>query len=300
MIIPAPAAGQVRFQQVESFAEREPARQRVLRQGGALAILDPRGEVAAQVPLLPWDALLVTDGAAVTEGAPLVERDPWCDRVLAELPPGAVGAVRWGAGLLCEEIVDELTGISRLLVRGGGEGPPALLVDGPDGAQRIYLDLGDAVCREDGAQVGRGDLLVIRRSRALRSSVEPGGGLPRLLMLLEPPRLRRRALLARQDGVVRVRREADGWIVRLVGADGEQVIRADPMSLAVRDGDRVAAGDALTEGSRCHHELRRIVGPASYGEHLAAELEQVFALTPAPLDTRVVDLLVREQVERLR
>ena len=53
------------------------------------------------------------------------------------------------------------------------------------------------------------------------------------------------------------------------------------------------------EGERDHRELLRVLGPARYGDHVARELELVFAAVGCPLDTRDIDLLVRAQVAAL-
>lgn len=135
----------------------------------------------------------------------------------------------------------------------------------------------------------------MRITGMIRSSAV-GGGRSRLRWLLDPPRLRRRAQIARFDGVVRAQ---EGGLPQVIGAEAVQPIHGPAYSLLVLDGACVAAGDALTEGSRCHRELLRVVGRDRYEEHLAVELELVFSPTGADPDTRLWDLVAHEQGGRL-
>lgn len=289
--------GRVLFESVELYQDGD--RPRVLVAGGTLRLLAGDDDAAPlqRVALQPYDAPLVRAGERVRVGAPLVERDPFCDRVLAELPAGERGALRYGEDLRWEERLDHGTGLTLRVVL---PSPAVLLLQRAGESQRVYAQAGDLLPVMSGASVARGDVLLVRPRLSRRSGEEIGGGQRRLAALLEPRRPCQPALLAPLDGVVDLRFERGGARLQVRGPAGVQELRLGWQHEAtVSSGDQVVAGAALTQGERDHRELLRVLGPARYGDHVARELELVFAAVGCPLDTRDIDLLVRAQVAAL-
>ncbi len=301
----------VRFSGVDSFRRDGAGPEVVLREGGAIELLGPQGEVLRRVDLYPGDTLAVSDGQAVDAGTELVLKDPWNEAVFAELPARredgsdgeVVGTFYWHWPPACEQSVDPVTGQTVNYLR--SDAPAAEFIVESDGRvhQHGWARPGDRVYREKGDPVRRGDLLV-SRPRPRRPAPQPGGDLGRLHDLLAPPagapHPRPRARLAEHPGVVRLRADRRSWVIAVRGAAGQvQVLRTSSGDdLAVSTGDTVDTGDALTSGSRSHRDLLRLWGAARFAAHAGEELERLFALSPAPIDTRALDLVVRPPADR--
>jgi len=161
---------------------------------------------------------------------------------------------------------------------------------------------GDLVLVPDGARVPAVTRLVgypwfdawSRREEEARS------GLPGLLDLLDAPRASPRALLAEIAGVVRVVEARPhpryGALLRvdpaLGGRPGYCRIPRDRDAM-VNDGEHVVAGQALTDGSRDHRDLRRVLGPRLFADHLLGELVALFVDSGGPLVEPHLEIVVR-------
>ena len=103
-------------------------------------------------------------------------------------------------------------------------------------------------------------------------------GLPRVEELFEARKPKGRAVMTELDGTVRIEDARGMRKVVVVGDDGEEHEYNVPQGarLAVRDGDRVRAGDRLTEGSLDPHELLRVCGTSAVQQYIVREVQDVY------------------------
>jgi len=137
------------------------------------------------------------------------------------------------------------------------------------------------------------------------------GGLPRVAELFEARRPKDPATISEVDGVVKfgeIKRGKREIFVYPTGAQG-QILEAEPAQLyevpagkhlRVHEGDRVRAGDRLTEGPVNPHDILRIKGPRAVQEYLLNEVQEVYRLQGVRIADKHIGVIVRQMLQKVR
>ena len=141
---------------------------------------------------------------------------------------------------------------------------PRIVVVSDSGEEvgQYILPLGARLVSQDGQKVMAGDTLAkISRERSKTRDIT--GGLPRVAELFEARRPKDPAVVSEIDGTVSFGGLVRGSrIVHVTSDDGEDRKYTIPYGkhLRVQEGDRVLAGERLSEGSVIPHDILRIQG----------------------------------------
>jgi DNA-directed RNA polymerase subunit beta' len=137
-------------------------------------------------------------------------------------------------------------------------------------------------------------------------------GLPRVVELFEAQKPRRAALLAEVSGEVRIGGPEEKLrgrpVVHIQPLDAEERpagsahTRALPTGLAlrVRSGDRVKAGDRLTDGTPAPPDILRTAGPDAVREYLLNEIQSVYRRQGIDVDDKHVELILAQMLRRVK
>jgi len=121
-------------------------------------------------------------------------------------------------------------------------------------------------------------LVLAKVSREAYKTRDITGGLPRVAELFEARRPKDPATISEVDGVVRFgeikRGKREIWVHAEEGEPQLYEVAAGK-HLRVHEGDRVRAGDRLTEGPVNPHDILRIKGPRAVQEYLLNEVQEV-------------------------
>jgi DNA-directed RNA polymerase subunit beta' len=137
------------------------------------------------------------------------------------------------------------------------------------------------------------------------------GGLPRVAELFEARRPKDPATMAEVDGIVKfgeIKRGKREIFVHPTGPDGrttedqEAFLYEVPAGkhLRVHEGDRVRAGDRLTEGPVNPHEILLIKGPRAVQEYLLNEVQEVYRLQGVRISDKHIGVIVRQMLQKVR
>jgi len=137
------------------------------------------------------------------------------------------------------------------------------------------------------------------------------GGLPRVAELFEARRPKDPATISEIDGSVkfgeikRGKREIYVYPVLDPKAKGDpeppQLYEvASGKHLRVHEGDRVRAGDRLTEGPVNPHDILRIKGPRAVQEYLLNEVQEVYRLQGVRISDKHIGVIVRQMLQKVR
>jgi len=137
------------------------------------------------------------------------------------------------------------------------------------------------------------------------------GGLPRVAELFEARRPKDPATISEIDGVVRfgeIKRGKREVFVHPLTLDGQIEEAATPQTyevpagkhLRVHEGDRVRAGDRLTEGPVNPHDILRIKGPRAVQEYLLNEVQEVYRLQGVKINDKHIGVIVRQMLQKVR
>jgi DNA-directed RNA polymerase subunit beta' len=278
----------------------------VINRSGLLTIEDSDGVVLQRMPNIPYGArMLVKNGASVKRGERLVEWDPHYTPIITE-HAGFVRFVDIIAGVTMTEEFDALSEqTQRVISEHKEERHPSLVVVDAKGNElaRYALSSGTHLSREidDGRKVAAGDVLA-RIPRARMKSKDITGGLPRVDELFEARKPKDAAVIAEIDGVIHIKGSARGARKFTITADnGEERQYSIPISrhLIVRDGERVQAGDVITDGTQSPHDILAIKGEKAVMEFLVAEIQEVYRVQKVTINDKHIECMVRQMLKKV-
>jgi DNA-directed RNA polymerase subunit beta' len=292
----------------------------VTKHDGELVLRDEDGRVRSrfQVPL--GADLAVVDGQKVKRDDLLFTWDPYTTPIITDV----TGTIRFRDIVEDETIreeLDELTGLRQRVITEDREKrlhPHIEIVQEKGGKDRRVRDYvvpeGAQLMVDDEQAVSAGQTLA-RISREAYKTRDITGGLPRVAELFEARRPKDPSTISEIDGVVRFgeikrgKREVFVQPVR-VQKDGswatddaaEPVLYEVPAGkhLRAHEGDRVQAGDRLTEGPVNPHDILRINGPRAVQEYLLNEVQEVYRLQGVKINDKHIGVIVKQMLQKLR
>jgi len=108
-------------------------------------------------------------------------------------------------------------------------------------------------------------------------------------------------VIAEIDGKAHLSESKGTRIITLAGRDDE---REYPVAYGVRlriaDGDKVSAGDQLTEGSVNPHDILRIKGLAAVQGYLVQEIQSVYRSQGVDINDKHIEIIVRQMLRRVK
>ena len=133
------------------------------------------------------------------------------------------------------------------------------------------------------------------------------GGLPRVAELFEARRPKDPATISEIDGVVKFgeikRGKREIFVYPMAGRrETEPQLYEVPAGkhLRVHEGDRVRAGDRLTEGPVNPHDILLIKGPRAVQEYLLNEVQEVYRLQGVRISDKHIGVIVRQMLQKVR
>ncbi|MZP30246.1 DNA-directed RNA polymerase subunit beta' [Heliobacterium undosum] len=127
-------------------------------------------------------------------------------------------------------------------------------------------------------------------------------GLPRVEELFEARKPKGLAIIAEQDGIVRIVENKGRKDIEIVTDDGEQHHYAIPYNsrLKIEDGQRVQAGVELTEGSVNPHDMLRVKGIQGVQTYLLREVQRVYRLQGVDINDKHIEVMVRQMMRKVK
>ena len=274
-----------------------------MNRSGSIAIVDDRGREKERYAIVYGAKLRVEDGAQVKLGDVLGEWDPYTFSILTEIA-GTVQFKDLQEGVTLNEEVDEVTGLSRLVVADSPDEKrqPLLLIKSHSeqkGSNKRYLMPSRAhLMVADGDEVFPGDVLA-KIPRETTRTKDITGGLPRVVELFEARKPRDPAIISKIDGVVRFGEVSKGQRKVYVTADnGQEDEYTVPRGvyINVQEGERVRAGDALIDGPRNPHDILEVLGERALQTYLVNEIQEVYRLQGVAISDKHIEVIVRQML----
>jgi DNA-directed RNA polymerase subunit beta' len=128
-------------------------------------------------------------------------------------------------------------------------------------------------------------------------------GLPRVEELFEARRPKGQAVVTEITGNVEIREVKGRREIEVTAVDsGEATVYAVPFGarIKVRDGQRVEAGDALTEGSVNPHDLLKIKGTRGVQVYLLQEVQRVYGLQGVDINDKHIEVMIRQMLRKVK
>jgi DNA-directed RNA polymerase subunit beta' len=274
-------------------------------------------EARLQVPLGAY--LMVEDGQAVKKEDTVFTWDPYSNPIIADVE-GTLRFVDLVEDESLAEELDELTGLRQRVVIEDREKklhPHIEIWQNKGGKEKrvrdFILPVGAVITIEDDTEIKAGTILA-KISREAYKTRDITGGLPRVAELFEARRPKDPATISEVDGFVRFgeikrgKREVfvrpaviDKGVWQVDESQAEQVYEVPSgKHLRVHEGDRVRAGDRISEGPVNPHDILRIKGPRAVQEYLLNEVQEVYRLQGVKINDKHIGVIVKQMLQKVR
>ena len=130
-------------------------------------------------------------------------------------------------------------------------------------------------------------------------------GLPRVEELFEARKPKRNAIIAENEGVVRVVPNEGKKGTNTIFITGEDGIELDYLipygsRIIVKDGDVVSLGARLTEGSINPHDIMRVMGTQATQRYLVYEVQKVYKSQGVEINDKHIEVIVRQMLHKVK
>jgi DNA-directed RNA polymerase subunit beta' len=293
--------GSVRFQGL-TVVEAKDGNLVVMNRNGSLVVQDAKGRDRERYPIVYGARLKVKEGQQVTQSQTLVEWDPYTFSILTE----EAGQVRFKdilEGITVHEEVDEVTGLSRLIIVDSPDEKkqPAIEIRGKGPNPRKYhMPVHAHLMVQDGEMVSAGDVLA-KIPRETTKTKDITGGLPRVVELFEARKPRETAVISEIDGVVKHGGIVKGQRKIIIvpdepGAEPREYALPRGVHVNVQEGERVRAGEPLMDGPSNPHDILNVLGEKALQSYLVNEIQEVYRLQGVNINDKHIEVIARQMM----
>jgi DNA-directed RNA polymerase subunit beta' len=274
-----------------------------MNRSGLIAVVDEKGREKERHHVVYGARVRVEDGQPVTLGQTMVEWDPYTFSILTE-SAGTIQFKDLQPGLTIEEQVDEVTGLSQLVVTlppGDEKHQPTILVRDSQGrVRKKYLMPSRAhLMVADGDEVQPGDVLA-KIPRETTKTKDITGGLPRVVELFETRKPRDPAVISEIDGVVKYGEIAKGQRKIYVESEDARTIKEYSIPrgvhINVQEGEHVRAGEPLIDGPLNPHDILAVLGEKYTQAYLVNSIQEVYRLQGVNINDKHIETIVRQMM----
>ncbi len=284
---------------------------------GEITVLDKNGRERERYKV-PYGAVInVADSAKVEVAQVISTWDPHTHPIVTEVA-GRVKFVDMIDGITMNRQMDEVTGLSSIVITDPKKRssankelrPLVKLVDakgkdvmlaGTNMPAHYFLPPDSIISLEDGAQVGIGDV-VARIPQESSKTRDITGGLPRVADLFEARKPKDPSILAEMTGVISFGRETKGKRRLIISnPDGEQYEELIPKfrRINVFEGEQVARGEILVDGSPNPHDILRLLGVGRLANYIVNEVQDVYRLQGVKINDKHIEVIVRQMLKKV-
>jgi DNA-directed RNA polymerase subunit beta' len=295
---------QYRELNVVEFESEQGKKLVALKRNGEVAILDDKGRELDKYKV-PYGATVnCGENAMVKKGEVLFGWDPHRTPILAEVE----GNIRFVDIIEGEtvKIEEERKGqiVRPVVIEHKGDKHPQIIIE--DASGKIldvhYLPAGAHIEVAEGQPVKAGQLLA-HQPRATGGTQDITGGLPRITEVFEARKPKDPAMMAEISGKVELKSDKRKGKMTIIvrsesGMEKEHHVPRD-RHLNVHTGDKVEAGDPLTDGPLVPHDILRIKGEEALQRYLVGEIQNVYRSQNVGINDKHVEIIVSQMMRKV-
>jgi DNA-directed RNA polymerase subunit beta' len=274
---------------------------------GQILLKTPEGAVRSRLAVPYGATLAVEEGQTIESGDLLFSWDPYSEPVVADAE-GVIQFMDIVEDQTMREELDESTGRRQMTIIEDREKKlhPTIQIRKDtkkrEKLREFIIPVGAQLTVHDGDQVKLGDTIA-KISREVYKTRDITGGLPRVAELFEARRPKDPAVITEIDGEVsfgdikRGKRQ-----IHVVPETGDSRTYDVPVGkhMRVHAGDKVRAGDRLSEGPINPHDILSIKGPRAVQEYLLNEIQEVYRLQGVKINDKHIGVIVRQMLQKVR
>jgi DNA-directed RNA polymerase subunit beta' len=298
-----PESGTLEFNNVRTAVNRQDQKV-VVNRGGEVRVLDQHGKETHRFAVPTGCALQAADGDKLRKGQVLYTWDPYNVSIMAE-QSGTVRLEGMVEGVTVRLDINPDTGLEeRVVTEHKHDLHPQITVLGKEGEVLAFATIpaDTHVVVQDGQKVKAGDLLA-KTPRQFSKTKDITGGLPRVAELFEARQPKDPAVISHIDGLVEIGGATKGMRkVKVLPKVGKERIYTIPPGkhLNVQTGDRVYAGQRLTDGPVIPQDILSVQGEESLRKYLLDEVQQVYRLQGVRTNDKHIEVIIRQMLRKVR
>ena len=306
-------AGKIQFNNLHSVKNADGIKI-VMNRNAEISILDELGHEREKHKVTYGAQILVDEGADVEPNTILSEWDAYTIPIVSEVG----GIVKYGdilEGSTMQEKVDGVTGkASKVIVPtpAGAQLSPRISIKGDRGKTlkipdseafaRYSLPVGSIISVEEGETIEPGTV-VGRIPRESSKTKDITGGLPRVAELFEVRKPKEPAIITEIDGRVSFGKELKGKLRCVVTpefGEPQEYLLPKVKHTIVHEGDYVAAGEPLIEGTIVPNDILKVLGVKELAKFLVNEVQEVYRLQGVKINDKHIEVIVRQMLRRIQ
>ncbi len=276
----------------------------VLNRNGSVSINNDYGREFERYQLPQGAVLKVADGTSILKDYVFVTWDPYTVPIITEVK-GHVTSEDLLPDVTVQEEQNPVTGVTeRVIVEHKQEYHPQIIIaDDKKEIVGIYsIPIGAHILVKDKQQINAGDLIA-KIPRGLGKTRDITGGLPRVAELFEARRPKDPAIISELDGTVEFSQDKKGRRTIIVksptGMAAEYTIPHGKHP-NVYKGDRVFAGQQLTDGPVVPHDILHVCGDKVLQEYLLNEVQEVYRLQGVRINDKHIELIIGQMLKKVK
>lgn len=276
----------------------------VLNRNGSVSINNEYGREFERYQLPQGATLKFADGAEIDSDKIFATWDPYTIPIITEVK-GIVNSEDLIQEVTVQEERNSITGITeRVIVEHKPEYHPQIIItDDKKEIVGIYsIPVGAHILVSDKGVVKAGDLIA-KIPRGIGKTRDITGGLPRVAELFEARRPKDPAVISEIDGVVEFGEDKKGLraiIVKSPTGMSKEYTIPHGKHPNVYKGDRVFAGQQLTDGPVVPQDILRVCGDKVLQEYLLNEVQEVYRLQGVRINDKHIELIISQMLKKVK
>jgi DNA-directed RNA polymerase subunit beta' len=240
---------------------------------------------------------------STNESIVIAEWDPYSNPTMAE-SNGVVAFEDIVVGITATEQKDALSGSVKITINDyiPTSYKPAITIATEDGTILKYpLEPKTSLDINNGDRVKQAQIIA-RTPKAAAKSSDITGGLPRVSELFEARRPKSQAILADFDGKIDfggVVRNKDKIILEDAYGNKQEYLVEKNKRILVHPGDRVHAGERLTDGQVSSHDILRIQGVKALHNFIVTEVQQVYRSQGVNIADKHIEVILSQMLRQV-
>ncbi len=297
-------AGVIEFNNIKTINDRLERVIAIGRKGEVLVRDGKSDRVRARFGVPYGAALNVQEGQEVERGAIIYEWDPYSDFIISD-KGGKLRFVDIAEGVTLREKIDDKTGLRQMVITDDRDKKlhphVELLNEKGKVIGSFIVPTGANMMVHDGDKIMPGDI-VCRIPKEITKTRDITGGLPRVAELFEVRKPKDAAVVSEIDGIVEFGTVTKGMrkiIVVNESGDKRSYIVPQGKHLRVYEGDKIEAGDNLTEGPVNPFDILSIKGVNAAQNYLVNEIQEVYRLQGVRINDKHIEVIVRQMLQKI-